>query len=646
MLAQALGDIDEKLVPGFVAEGVVDLLEPVQVEEDQHALDLVALGVVDRQFRAVAEEQAVRQPGEQVVVGEEADALLALLRVADVLQGADVAAHRPRVVAERGDREERGVQLPGLAAVPDLAAPGAGGGEIPPHVAIEVLRVAAGLEQVRLATDGFRRRVAVDGGKRRVHADDDGIAIGDDHPLRDVLEDHPGEREVPVRLNQLPCRVARAPHVSQALPEDEPVRGLDDEVRRPGLVGPLDGRQVVQPGHHADGDLARLRVAVQLPAERDAVDAGEIDVEEDDVGPEGFQSRARSRNVFRGFHRKPRRAERRPGDHAHAAVVVHDENADRLLRPRRGFRTHRSPLATAASNTVRTCLELGRRVRGERCRRTVDGPGGAEVFEFLAEAHQPDGAEVGAGRLETVGRAPQGIRVGAPDGVADRLHQRRAVLEIEGDGLAHHAGDPLPLDGAEGLESLGVEEVSFLRRRGWRCRGGHDSRGGLLDGLQPARKDLLELVDPERLAEVIVHASRQAQLAVAFEGVGGEGHDRRPPAAVRAAALLFADRPGRLVPVHLGHLAVHEDQVEVRRAPRRHGLAAVPRDLDPQAEDRENAGDHLLVHAVVLGQQDPCVEAAVRLGGRRRRVRPPAPPPAGRGASRGPGGGAPREPAC
>ena len=52
---------------------------------------------------------------------------------------------------------------------------------------------------------------------------------------------------------------------------------------------------------------------------------------------------------------------------------------------------------------------------------------------------------------------------------------------------------------------------------------------------------------------------RQAALAVALHGVGRQGDDRDVPAGRRSRR---ADGGGRLEAVHLGHLHVHQDQVE------------------------------------------------------------------------------------
>ena len=58
-LPEQLGDPDEELVPGEMAEAVVDLLELVQVEEHQCAVDPVPAGLGERQVQLFLEAPPV-----------------------------------------------------------------------------------------------------------------------------------------------------------------------------------------------------------------------------------------------------------------------------------------------------------------------------------------------------------------------------------------------------------------------------------------------------------------------------------------------------------------------------------------------------------------------------------------------------------
>ena len=65
--AEPLGEADEQLVAGAVAEAVVDDLEPVEVEEEDRHLLLQLPGPDQRVLEPVEHEGAVRQAGEVVV---------------------------------------------------------------------------------------------------------------------------------------------------------------------------------------------------------------------------------------------------------------------------------------------------------------------------------------------------------------------------------------------------------------------------------------------------------------------------------------------------------------------------------------------------------------------------------------------------
>ena len=87
----------QQLVPGLVAERVVDRLEVVEVhEEDGNLLGSAAEGVL----QPVVEERAVRQPGERVV---QRAVLELLLEGAPRVEGGPEVADEP---AEAGDDEQ------------------------------------------------------------------------------------------------------------------------------------------------------------------------------------------------------------------------------------------------------------------------------------------------------------------------------------------------------------------------------------------------------------------------------------------------------------------------------------------------------------------------------------------------------------
>ena len=100
-VAQPLGDADEQLVAGGVAEGVVDRLEVVEVDE-QHRHGLAgAAAAQQRVVDAVAEQRAVGEVGERVVEGLVRELLLQLGEARDRLLEVTVLQRRAGLDGER-----------------------------------------------------------------------------------------------------------------------------------------------------------------------------------------------------------------------------------------------------------------------------------------------------------------------------------------------------------------------------------------------------------------------------------------------------------------------------------------------------------------------------------------------------------------
>lgn len=68
---------------------------------------------------------------------------------------------------------------------------------------------------------------------------------------------------------------------------------------------------------------------------------------------------------------------------------------------------------------------------------------------------------------------------------------------------------------------------------------------------------------------------------------------------------IAADFGGRLIAVHLGHLNIHQEQVELARTQFLDGDAAIVGDRDVRAGLFENLLGDLLVDGIVLRQQEP-----------------------------------------
>ncbi len=105
----------------------------------------------------------------------------------------------------------------------------------------------------------------------------------------------------------------------------------------------------------------------------------------------------------------------------------------------------------------------------------------------------------------------------------------------------------------------------------------------------------------DRLGDIAVHARLQAALPIALDGVGSHRDDRDVPAC---PPLSLADAGRRLEAIHLGHLHVHQDQVEGLLLPGGEGLLAIAGDVHRVPALLQEDGRQRLVDEVVLHQQD------------------------------------------
>ena len=210
------------------------------------------------------------------------------------------------------------------------------------------------------------------------------------------------------------------------------------------------------------------------------------------------------------------------------------------------------------------------------------------------------------------------MRLGARGGLAD-LQERsleRVCSQAEGAGILRLDG------GAHPFEQLGRaldEEGKETPKRGFvplqfleQARAGEMAvrrrRRKLLappGALEHAVDGAHQIRAADGLRQIIIHAGGEAVLAVALQGVGREGNDghmRRGGGAIRAGTLLFepADFARGLDPVQIGHLHVHEQDIERMPVERADGLIAVGGHLDGVAHLAQDSGDEFAVDRVVL----------------------------------------------
>jgi hypothetical protein len=160
-----------------------------------------ARGAHHRVLQAVVEQQAVRQAGERIVVGQVVELFLRFLQLGDVAEHAHVMADGVVVVAHRGHRQPLEVDLAVLAGAPDLAAPEAGLRQVAPQAVVEFRFVAgaagqAGAGQARLLADRLALGIAGDLGVGRVGGDDPAVHVDHHHAVGDVLQHRGGQAQL------------------------------------------------------------------------------------------------------------------------------------------------------------------------------------------------------------------------------------------------------------------------------------------------------------------------------------------------------------------------------------------------------------------------------------------------------------------
>ena len=104
-----------------------------------------------------------------------------------------------------------------------------------------------------------------------------------------------------------------------------------------------------------------------------------------------------------------------------------------------------------------------------------------------------------------------------------------------------------------------------------------------------------------RFGDVVVHSGSEASLAVAGHGVGGHRDDRDVPAR---AFFLLPDERGGFKTIHLGHLHIHEDQVEGLFFQHSQSHPSVLGDRHAVPGLLQNPQGDALIDGVVLGKKN------------------------------------------
>ena len=163
-LHQPGGDGDHHLVPERGPVGGVDLLEALEVDEDHGDPAVLAAGLLEHLVEAVAEEPAVGQPGEDVVVGEAEEAGPRRPGIDVATPGEDAGPDRDDHPEHQQARDVPAVERLGPVPRPPLGMGGeqdeghdhAGGhdpGQVPPGARVQAERVGSEPRLFLLAID-------------------------------------------------------------------------------------------------------------------------------------------------------------------------------------------------------------------------------------------------------------------------------------------------------------------------------------------------------------------------------------------------------------------------------------------------------------------------------------------------------------
>ncbi|MNS98001.1 hypothetical protein D3C72_1323520 [compost metagenome] len=166
-----------------MAEGIVHLLEAIQVDEQQRQRILRAARTLDLLLQPVEEQAAVGQIRERIEIRLVPDDFLRLALLGHVMDQRNAAALTIRV-GQVGIHGQVGGKLAAvLAADREFAAPSALGCHGGPQAIDQPCRIACPADAIARAAPDLLGRIASGGGKGRIHVDDGAIERRHHHGL-------------------------------------------------------------------------------------------------------------------------------------------------------------------------------------------------------------------------------------------------------------------------------------------------------------------------------------------------------------------------------------------------------------------------------------------------------------------------------
>ena len=169
----------QHVVPCEMSEGIVDVLEAVDVQHQEGKAPSVPALPLQLTFQAGVEHGPARKAGKLVEVGAELDLRILEMNLRQVVEDGDVVGDVPVLIMDGGTAEPLGIDFAALPPVPDLPLPLSLVDQGLPEVFVELRRVPVRLEDPGIPSHRLFGAVPRDGGKGRVHHADDARGIGD-----------------------------------------------------------------------------------------------------------------------------------------------------------------------------------------------------------------------------------------------------------------------------------------------------------------------------------------------------------------------------------------------------------------------------------------------------------------------------------
>ncbi len=172
-----------------MAEGIVQCLEMIEIDEQQGAAGFITGAERDGLRQAIQQQGTVGQMGQGVEESQLLDSFFRYLAFGNVVMGTDIVGDHTVITCHRRDRQPFRIHFAILAAIPYLSLPTTAAMDRFPHFTKKSRIVAARLQHARGLADHLRRGVSGAFGESAVDAQYPALCIGDHHTLARIEGD-------------------------------------------------------------------------------------------------------------------------------------------------------------------------------------------------------------------------------------------------------------------------------------------------------------------------------------------------------------------------------------------------------------------------------------------------------------------------